>query len=121
MTLGVLATLRAAGVESPVLILSALSGVDERVRGLRAGGDDYLTKPFDSLELTARLEVLLRRGSMQSRGEFTLRQGLDRRHSPGGSRERVGGMTPPTCRQERRHARRGRVARFIYSSASAVS
>ena len=59
--LGVLATLRAAGVESPVLILSALSGVDERVRGLRAGGDDYLTKPFDFLELTARLDVLLRR------------------------------------------------------------
>ena len=36
----------------PVLILSALSGVDERIRGLRAGGDDYLTKPFDFLELT---------------------------------------------------------------------
>ena len=50
-----------AGVEAPVLILSALSGVDERVRGLRAGGDDYLTKPFDFLELTARLDVLLRR------------------------------------------------------------
>ena len=59
--LGLLATLRAAGVEAPVLILSALSGVDERVRGLRAGGDDYLTKPFDFLELTARLDVLLRR------------------------------------------------------------
>ena len=40
---------------SPVLILSALSAVDERVRGLRAGGDDYMTKPFDFLELTARL------------------------------------------------------------------
>jgi DNA-binding response OmpR family regulator len=46
-----------------VLILSALSAVDERVRGLRAGGDDYLTKPFESLELTARIEVLLRRRS----------------------------------------------------------
>jgi two-component system OmpR family response regulator len=59
--LGVLSTLRAAGVDAPVLILSALSAVDERVRGLRAGGDDYLTKPFDFLELTARLDVLLRR------------------------------------------------------------
>jgi two-component system OmpR family response regulator len=65
--LGVLATLRAAGVDAPVLILSALSGVDERVRGLRAGGDDYLTKPFDFLELTARLDVLLRRQSAPQR------------------------------------------------------
>jgi two-component system OmpR family response regulator len=65
--LGVLATLRAAGIDAPVLILSALSGVDERVRGLRAGGDDYLTKPFDFLELTARLDVLLRRQSAPQR------------------------------------------------------
>jgi two-component system, OmpR family, response regulator len=59
--LAVLSTLRAVGVEAPVLILSALSAVDERVRGLRAGGDDYLIKPFEFLELTARLEVLMRR------------------------------------------------------------
>ena len=59
--LGVLATLRTIGVETPVLILSALSAVDDRVRGLRAGGDDYLTKPFESIELTARIEVLARR------------------------------------------------------------
>jgi DNA-binding response OmpR family regulator len=59
--LAVLTALRAAGVDAPVLILSALSAVDERVRGLRAGGDDYMTKPFNSEELTARLEVLLRR------------------------------------------------------------
>ncbi|QND61593.1 response regulator transcription factor [Mesorhizobium huakuii] len=59
--LGVLAALRAAGIHAPVLILSALTAVDERVRGLKAGGDDYLTKPFDFLELTARLDVLLRR------------------------------------------------------------
>ena len=58
--LGVLSTLRAVGVEAPVLILSALTAVDERVRGLRAGGDDYMTKPFDFLELTARLDVLMR-------------------------------------------------------------
>lgn len=72
--LGVLSTLRAAGLEAPVLILSALSAVDERVRGLRAGGDDYLTKPFDFLELTARLDVLLRRQSGPQR-ETTLRVG----------------------------------------------
>jgi DNA-binding response OmpR family regulator len=72
--LGVLATLRAAGIDAPVLILSALSAVDERVRGLRAGGDDYLTKPFDFLELTARLDVLLRRQSAPPR-ETILRAG----------------------------------------------
>ncbi|NPT38977.1 response regulator transcription factor [Paraburkholderia xenovorans] len=59
--LGMLASLRSAGVPTPVLILSALSGVDERVRGLRAGGDDYLTKPFEFIELTARLDALMRR------------------------------------------------------------
>src|SRR3981189_834338 len=62
--LTVLSTLRTVGVEAPVLILSALSAVDERVRGLRAGGDDYLTKPFEFLELTARVEVLVRRHSV---------------------------------------------------------
>ena len=72
--LGMLATLRAAGIEAPVLILSALSAVDERVRGLRAGGDDYLTKPFDFLELTARLDVLLRRRTGPQR-ETSLRVG----------------------------------------------
>jgi DNA-binding response OmpR family regulator len=59
--LAVLSTLRATGSELPVLVLSALSGVDERVRGLKGGGDDYLTKPFEFLELTARLDVLVRR------------------------------------------------------------
>ena len=57
----VLTTLRAANITTPVMMLSALSDVDERIRGLRAGGDDYLTKPFDPQELTARIEVLLRR------------------------------------------------------------
>jgi two-component system, OmpR family, response regulator len=73
--LGVLSTLRAAGVQAPVLILSALSAVDERVRGLRAGGDDYLTKPFDFLELTARLEVLLRRQTVPQPRETMLYAG----------------------------------------------
>ncbi len=54
-------TLRKQGRETPVLILSALDDVDERVRGLRAGGDDYLTKPFAFSELLARLEVVARR------------------------------------------------------------
>jgi DNA-binding response OmpR family regulator len=72
--LGVLATLRAADVEAPVLILSALSAVDERVRGLKAGGDDYLTKPFEFLELVARVQVLMRRRQQPQR-ETTLRVG----------------------------------------------
>ncbi|NBF05914.1 response regulator [Pseudomonas sp. Fl5BN2] len=59
--LGMLTALRAAGNTTPVLILSALSALDERVRGLRAGGDDYLTKPFEFIELTARLDALNRR------------------------------------------------------------
>jgi two-component system OmpR family response regulator len=54
-------TLRAEGDRTPVLILSAMSHVDDRVKGLRAGGDDYLTKPFALAELIARVEVLARR------------------------------------------------------------
>src|SRR6188474_3887919 len=57
-----LQTLRATGDATPVLILSALGDVDERVAGLRAGGDDYLAKPFVLSELLARIEVLARRG-----------------------------------------------------------
>jgi two-component system, OmpR family, response regulator len=72
--LGVLATLRATGNGVPVLVLSALSDVDERVRGLKAGGDDYLTKPFEFLELTARLDVLVRRRA-GPRPESSLRVG----------------------------------------------
>ena len=54
-------TLRAEGVRTPVLVLSALSAIDDRVGGLKAGGDDYLVKPFAMPELVARLEALLRR------------------------------------------------------------
>ena len=64
--LEVLAALRGTGVTTPVLILSALSAVSDRVRGLRSGGDDYLTKPFDFLELTARLDSLIRRSNNES-------------------------------------------------------
>ena len=60
--LRVLETLRAQDNHTPVLFLSAMAGVDERVRGLKAGGDDYLTKPFAFSELLARVEALLRRG-----------------------------------------------------------
>ena len=60
--LQVIGALRAAEVRTPVLILSALGGVDDRVKGLRAGSDDYLVKPFAFSELLARLEALLRRG-----------------------------------------------------------
>ena len=59
--LAVLDQLRASGIRTPVLVLSALSNVDERVKGLRAGGDDYLSKPFFTSELRARVEVLARR------------------------------------------------------------
>lgn len=59
--LAVIKALRAAGVETPILVLSALGELDERVGGLRAGGDDYLTKPFGFSELHARLENLIRR------------------------------------------------------------
>ncbi|NEV61957.1 winged helix-turn-helix domain-containing protein [Thiorhodococcus minor] len=61
--LGIVRTLRASGNQTPVLFLSALGEVDDRVEGLRAGGDDYLIKPFAFSELQARVEALLRRGS----------------------------------------------------------
>lgn len=59
--LAVLANLRREEIEAPVLILSALSAVDDRVEGLRAGGDDYLSKPFEYSELSARVHALVRR------------------------------------------------------------
>src|SRR5213082_994934 len=59
--LSVIGELRAKGVETPVLILSALGQVDDRVKGLRAGGDDYLPKPYSFSELLARTEALARR------------------------------------------------------------
>lgn len=64
--LSVVARLREQGIATPVLMISALSDVDERVRGLRAGGDDYLTKPFAPDEMLARVDVLLRRHRQQA-------------------------------------------------------
>ena len=61
--LDIVKTLREAGLKTPILVLSALASLDERVRGLREGGDDYLTKPFAFPELLARIEALLRRGN----------------------------------------------------------
>jgi two-component system OmpR family response regulator len=59
--LTIVETVRQEHLRIPVLVLSALGAVDDRVRGLRAGGDDYLTKPFAIVELVARIEALLRR------------------------------------------------------------
>lgn len=59
--LAIVSQLRAGGSSAPVLVLSALGTVDHRVEGLKAGGDDYLVKPFSLAELLARVEALLRR------------------------------------------------------------
>ena len=59
--LTIIEAVRQDRIRTPVLVLSALGAVDDRVRGLRAGGDDYLTKPFAIVELVARIEALLRR------------------------------------------------------------
>src|ERR1700751_829647 len=59
--LGIIEALRKTGNKTPVLILSALADVQERIAGLRAGGDDYLAKPFAFGELSARLDALVRR------------------------------------------------------------
>jgi two-component system OmpR family response regulator len=61
--LSLIDALRAKRVRTPVLILSARRSVDDRVRGLQAGGDDYLTKPFDFAELLARVQALIRRAT----------------------------------------------------------
>ncbi|MEQ1803237.1 MAG: winged helix-turn-helix domain-containing protein [Gammaproteobacteria bacterium] len=71
--LTIIEILRKQGNRTPVLILSALGSVDHRVEGLRAGGDDYLTKPFALSELLARIEALLRRGQVSPAPEMKLR------------------------------------------------
>jgi two-component system OmpR family response regulator len=69
--LSLIRSLREQKVATPVLILSALGQVDDRVKGLRAGGDDYLPKPYAFSELLARVEVLARRSSAAVAGEPT--------------------------------------------------
>ena len=64
--LTLLRTLRTSDRSTPVIILSALGDIDERVEGLRAGSDDYLVKPFSTIELLARLEVVTRRSRAES-------------------------------------------------------
>ena len=71
--LAIIRSVRAAGKTTPMLILSALGDVDARVEGLRAGGDDYLTKPFAFSELLARLDALQRRAQQTTAVETTLR------------------------------------------------
>jgi len=68
--LAVVAEMRSRGIETPVLMLTARDGVDDRVRGLDAGADDYLAKPFSLAELQARLRALLRRGTVSSQTEL---------------------------------------------------
>jgi two-component system copper resistance phosphate regulon response regulator CusR len=63
--------LRKMGVQAPVLILSARRSVDDRVRGLEQGGDDYLTKPFALAELLARLRILMKRNAQPQASELT--------------------------------------------------
>ena len=79
--LAIVSLLRAKNVSTPVLVLSALGTVDNRVEGLKAGGDDYLVKPFAFAELLARVEALLRRIGSENRASGVLRVGdleLDR-------------------------------------------
>lgn len=70
--LSIVKTLRGAGNHTPVLIFSALGEVDDRVKGLRSGGDDYLVKPFAFSELTARIEALNRRNQQNTESEVCL-------------------------------------------------
>ena len=70
--LTIIKTIRGAGNTTPALILSALGEVDDRVKGLRSGGDDYMVKPFAFAELLARIEVLSRRQDNGTDGENTV-------------------------------------------------
>jgi two-component system OmpR family response regulator len=71
--LSIIQALRSSGNKTPVLILSSLSKVEERIKGLKAGGDDYLTKPFEFGELMARIEALVRRGSSEQSEQTVLK------------------------------------------------
>src|SRR5689334_4779290 len=75
--LTVIRTLRASANTTPVLILSALGEVDDRVKGLKAGGDDYLVKPFAFSELLARLEALVRRVKTSGDSPSTMLRAAD--------------------------------------------
>ena len=84
--------MRGVGLDTTVLVMSAMSGVDQRIEGLRAGGDDYLVKPFSLEEMCARIDVLIRRRPRGTRVETVLRAGelaldLVRRRATLGARE----------------------------------
>ncbi len=94
--LTIIRTMRASDIATPALVLSALGEVDDRVSGLKAGGDDYLVKPFAFVELQARIEALLRRQRSDPGGEQTvLRVGdltmdlLRREVERGGPQDRI--------------------------------
>ena len=72
--LEIIKAVRQAALQTPVLVLSALASLDDRVRGLRDGGDDYLTKPFAFPELLARLEALIRRAAPSTNSSLDSRQ-----------------------------------------------
>jgi len=71
--LAIIQALRSSNNKTPVLILSSLAKVEERIKGLKAGGDDYLTKPFEFGELMARVEALVRRGSNEQSEQTVLK------------------------------------------------
>jgi two-component system OmpR family response regulator len=73
--LAVIQTLRSSGNHTPALILSSLAKVEERIKGLKSGGDDYLTKPFEFGELIARVEALARRGAAEQTEQTRLALG----------------------------------------------
>lgn len=73
--LSIVQTLRNNNNHTPVLVLSSLSKVEERIKGLRAGGDDYLTKPFEFGELLARIEALVRRSIPEQTTQTALEVG----------------------------------------------
>jgi two-component system OmpR family response regulator len=81
--LAIVKTIRGAGVKMPVLFLTAIDGIDDRVEGLEAGGDDYLVKPFAFAELAARVNALARRPALAGQGTVLrvgdLRMDLSRR------------------------------------------
>lgn len=73
--LEVLSSMRGRGVTTPVIILSAKNSVDDKVRGLQSGGDDYLTKPFSFMELSARVQALVRRNTQAAPVQTQLQSG----------------------------------------------
>jgi len=99
--LKIVSTMRGAGIETPVLVMSALDGVEQRIEGLRAGSDDYLIKPFSADEMSARVEVLLRRRPRHAPEPIVLRVGpleLDRMRRRVTARERNVTLQPTEFR-----------------------